>query len=71
MKSFKIGDRVEVSTSLVFKGLIGTIGWSTKDEDGSIQYMLTDIVYPKMIDKNGEEYTTNKTFFYKSWLKSI
>ena len=72
MKSFKIGDRVEVSMDdLVFKGLIGTIGWSTKDEDGSIQYMLTDIVCPKMIDKNGEEYTMTKTFFYKSWLKSI
>ena len=37
MNSFKIGDRVEVEMDLAFKGLTGTIGWSTKDEDGSIQ----------------------------------
>ena len=71
MKSFKIGDRVEVSMDLAFKGLTGTIGWSTKDEDGSVEYMLTDIVCPKMVDKNGVEYKMNKTFFYESWLKLI
>ena len=71
MSNFKQGDKVEVSMDLAFKGLTGTIGWSTKDEDGSVQYMLTDITYPKMVDKNGVEYTMTKNYFYESWLKLI
>ena len=71
MSTFKQGDKVEVSMDLVFKGLTGTIGWSTKDEDGSVQYMLTDITYPKMVDKNGVEYTMTKNYYYESWLKLI
>ena len=71
MSTFKQGDKVEVSMDLSFKGLTGTIGWSTKDEDGSVQYMLTDITYPKMVDKNGVEYTMTKNYYYESWLKLI
>ena len=71
MRTFKQGDKVEVSMDLAFKGLTGTIGWSTKDEDGSVQYMLTDITHPKMVDKNGFEYKMTKNYFYESWLKLI
>tara|TARA_R110000796_G_scaffold187391_1_gene304337 strand:- start:86 stop:307 length:222 start_codon:yes stop_codon:yes gene_type:complete len=71
MSTFKQGDKVEVSMDLSFKGLTGTIRWSTKDEDGSVQYMLTDITYPKMVDKNGVEYTMTKNYYYESWLKLI
>lgn len=71
MSTFKQGDKVYVSMDLAFKGLTGTIGWSTKDENGSILYMLTDITYPKMFDKNGVEYTMTKNYFYQSWLKLI
>ena len=71
MSTFKQGDKVEVSMDLAFKGLTGTIRWSAKDEDGSVQYMLTDITYPKMVDKNGVEYTMRKNYFYESWLKLI
>jgi len=71
MSNFKQGEKVEVSMDLAFKGLTGTIGWATKDEDGSVQYMLTDITYPKMVDKNGVEYKMTKNYFYESWLKLI
>lgn len=71
MSKFKRGDKVEVSMELAFKGLTGTIGWAYKDEDGSVQYMLTDITCPKMVDKNGVEYTMAKNYFYESWLKLI
>jgi hypothetical protein len=71
MSKFKIGDKVEVSMDLAFKGLTGTIGWATKDEEGNVQYMLTAITYPKMVDKNGVEYKMTKNYFYESWLKLL
>ena len=69
MSTFKQGDKVKVVMDLSFKGLTGVISWATKDEEGSIQYMLTDITCPKMLDKNGVEYTMTKNYFYESWLK--
>ena len=68
---FQRGDKVEVTADLTFKGLVGIVEWSTKDEDGDIEYLLKDINCPKMIDKNGKEYQLNKSFFYESWLSEV
>ena len=69
---FKRGQRVKVAFGDVsFKGLTGTIEWGTKDEYGDVEYLLTDITYPKMVCKKGYEYKLTKTFFYECWLKEI
>lgn len=68
---FQRGTKVEVTEDLTFKGLTGVVEWSDKDEDGNREYLLKDINYPKMLDKNGKEYQPNISFFYESWLSKV
>jgi hypothetical protein len=65
---FAIGDTVEVTADVVFKGLKGTVYFSDKDEEGNNEYRLKDIECPKMIDKNGKEYEFTRNLFYEAWL---
>jgi len=66
---FKRGDKVRVTSDTVFVGTTGIVSFADYSvEDKEWTYWLDLIHTPKMVDKNGKTYTSDKKAFYESWL---